>query len=165
MGVKHLKETICSSRRKFFPLTLLHSKGPKLYTILAFVSPIGSKVDKRMLFLLLPPFSIGIKHYKERICSSRRKLFPLTLLHSEGPKFYAILAILSVIGLRVYQLLGFCHPGQQTDCQRNCFSLIKGQKNVVYPYTSAPIHYSLLTCSLLLCVTIIMTLSHAITEK
>ena len=44
-GKNLLLEKICSSRSKFFPLTLLHSERPKLYTILAFWSAVGLKVD------------------------------------------------------------------------------------------------------------------------
>ena len=38
---------------------------------------------------------------KEKNCSQRSEFSPLTLLHSERPKLYAILAFLSAIGLRV----------------------------------------------------------------
>ena len=81
-------------------------------------------------FLFLLPFSMGV-NLQERVCSSRSKffslredsqgsnLFPLTLLHSERPKLYRVLAILSAIGLRVDPLemsSSFKEAGSKESC-------------------------------------------------
>ena len=45
----------------------------------------------------------------------QKQNFSSTLLHSEGPKLYGVLALLSTIGLRVDSILeGLCCPGKQT---------------------------------------------------
>ena len=46
----------------------------------------------------LPKWSLLLE---ERICTISSKYFPLTLLHSEQPKLYRVLAVLSAIGLKV----------------------------------------------------------------
>ena len=58
---------ICSPRSKFFHLTLLHSERPKLYTILAFLSAIGLRVD---------PILKGLRCFTKASRKSQ-KLFPL----------------------------------------------------------------------------------------
>ena len=52
-------------------------------------------------FQFLPAFSKWGQLFMQRIFSSSNKFFSLTLLHSERPKLYTILAFLSAIGLRV----------------------------------------------------------------
>ena len=48
---------------------------------------------------------IGGQLLKERTYSHRSKFFPLTLLHSEWPKLYGVLVILSATGFRVDPIL------------------------------------------------------------
>ena len=40
------------------------------------------------------------KLLRERVCSLTKFLYPLTLLHSEGPKLYRVLVFQSALGLR-----------------------------------------------------------------
>ena len=86
---------------------------------------------------ILTPLLNGGSGFKEKKCSSRTKFFPLTLLYSEKPKLYAILASLSGVGLRVYlSLEGFCYLGKQRGSHNICLPFKKWQKNMeVYTYT------------------------------
>ena len=43
-----------------------------------------------------------------------RALLTLTLLHSERPKLYAILAFLSAVGLKTYNIPGLLVSGPET---------------------------------------------------
>ena len=50
----------------------------------------------------------------------------LTLLHSERPKLYTILAFLSAIGLNKDSIMkGFLHPGTEIRSYKSCFLSIK----------------------------------------
>ena len=62
------------------------------------------KKDNSVSSCLLPwmdlSFQKGVYSYKRIISSLGRKFFSLTLLHSEGPKLYGVLALFSAIRLR-----------------------------------------------------------------
>ena len=53
-----------------------------------------------LLFSFLPPFSTQSAPKKKEFAPLKSEFHPLTLLHSERPKLYTILAFLSAIGLR-----------------------------------------------------------------
>ena len=77
---------------------------------------------KQLLFAFLNVCQL----LEDRIFSSRSTFFPLTLLHSEQPKLYGVLAVLSAIGLRLGPSFeGLYHPGKQTRSHKSCFPVAK----------------------------------------
>ena len=78
--------------------------------------------EATLSFSVLSPLSVGSA--LERICSSRSKFYPLTLLHSELPKCYRVLAILSAIGLRADPISeGLHQPRKQCGSDKSCLPL------------------------------------------
>ena len=72
--------------------------------------------EATLVFSSLSPFSTG--------STLRSKFFPLTLMLSEMPKLYTILAFLSAIGLNIHPTLeGFHTPGKQIGRHKSCFPL------------------------------------------
>ena len=74
----------------------------KLLDKRAFIFPLLNLMStfkgKAAFSFLLPPFSVGETH-KGKSLLTRGENSALTLLHSEWPKLYGVLAILSAIGL------------------------------------------------------------------
>ena len=95
------------------PLTLLHSKRPKLYGVLAVLRAIGlmNFSLSNTSHNIVPPGDISPKYAKQKKSVVR----PLTLLHSKRPKLYGVLAVLRAIGLTNSSLSNtshnIVHPG------------------------------------------------------
>ena len=82
---------------------------------------------------------------QERMCSFSSNSFPLTLLHSEHPKLYGVLAIPSAKGLRVPRSLirkvlrDFIFLRRKQEVTENVSIRRNGEKRMkLYPYCSLP---------------------------